>query len=148
MLLGAHSFLAYALTDGDAVACDPTTASATGLLSPPALGASPRWAEDVLRLFPEIDSTLLPNLLTGETPDPVGTVSARAATSRSRSEFRPSGRSARRAHSAFPPAVTIDAATIAKSGFGCDSRNVPSLAAFASVVSHGAHVAIHPLVPR
>ena len=71
-----------------------------------------------------------------------------AAASRSRSEFRPSGRSARRAHSAFPPAVTIDAATIAKSGFGCDSRNVPSLAAFASVVSHGAHVAIHPLVPR
>ena len=28
-------------------------------------------------------------------------------------------------HSAFPPAVTIDAATIAKSGFGCDSRKRP-----------------------
>ena len=79
VLLGAHSFLAYALTDGDAAFCDPTTASTTGLLSPAALGAPPRWAEDVLRLFPEIDLTQLPNLLTGESPDPVGTVSARAA---------------------------------------------------------------------
>ena len=34
MVLGAHSFLAYALTDGAAVACDPTTASTTGLLTP------------------------------------------------------------------------------------------------------------------
>ena len=32
-----------------------------------------------MRLFPEIDLTQLPNLLTGESPDPVGTVLARAA---------------------------------------------------------------------
>ena len=79
LLLGAHSYLAYALTDGDAAACDPTTASTTGLLSPPELGASPRWAEEVVRLFPEIDASMLPDLLTGESPDPVGAVSARAA---------------------------------------------------------------------
>ena len=39
LLLGAHSYVAYALCGGDdeACACDPTTASTTGLLTPPRL---------------------------------------------------------------------------------------------------------------
>ena len=88
MVLGAHSFLAYALTDGAAVACDPTTASTTGLLTPVTASTdgdvlAPRWAlasdENVRRAFPEIDPEMLPDLIVGAAPDPVGEVSAAAA---------------------------------------------------------------------
>ena len=88
MVLGAHSFLAYALTDGAAVACDPTTASTTGLLTPVTASTdgdvlAPRWAlasdENVRRAFPEIDPEMLPDLIVGSAPDPVGEVSAAAA---------------------------------------------------------------------
>ena len=72
LLLGAHSFLAYALCGGDrsAAACDATTASTTGLLA--AGEGSARWAKEACGLFPGVDPALLPPLLRGFAPPPVG----------------------------------------------------------------------------
>lgn len=90
ILLGAHSYLAYVLTGGEAVVCDPTTASTTGLLAPPTRTAAgeveaPRWAEDAVRSLNEnLDPSLLPSLLRGATPGPVGTVSRVTLESRLR----------------------------------------------------------------
>ena len=79
LLLGAHSFLAYALCGGDrsAAACDATTASTTGLLA--AGEGSARWAKEACGLFPGVDPALLPPLLRGFAPPPVGKVSKKAA---------------------------------------------------------------------
>lgn len=82
LLLGAHSFLAYALCGGDraAAACDPTTASTTGLLAAGPSGASDaRWATEACGRFRGVDPELLPPLLLGFAPPPVGEVSARTA---------------------------------------------------------------------
>lgn len=79
LLLGAHSFLAYALCGGDrsAAACDPTTASTTGLLA--AGEGSARWAKEACGLFEGVDPALLPPLLRGFAPPPVGEVSEKTA---------------------------------------------------------------------
>jgi xylulokinase len=90
MLLGAHSYLAYVLTGGaaEAAACDTTTASTTGLLAPPTLrlrkegeggGVAgvepPRWAEAGVASFEGLDPRLLPRLVDGAAPAPVGVIS-------------------------------------------------------------------------
>ena len=85
ILLGAHSYLAYVLTNGNAVSCDTTTASTTGILQPPTLIGGgggggggvepPRWAEDVVSLFDALDPSMLPRLIDGATPAPVGDIS-------------------------------------------------------------------------
>ena len=83
LLLGAHSFLAYALCGGDraAAACDPTTASTTGLLAagPSETETSARWAKEACGRFPGVDPALLPPLVLGFAPPPVGEVSSRTA---------------------------------------------------------------------
>ena len=81
LLLGAHSFLAYALCGGDraAAACDPTTASTTGLLAAGPPSSAARWAKEACGLFPGVDPALLPPLLRGFAPPPVGEVSGKAA---------------------------------------------------------------------
>ena len=81
LLLGAHSFLAYALCGGDrsAAACDPTTASTTGLLAtgPPSVDA--RWATETCGGFPGIDPVLLPKLTIGFAPPPLGAIAPETA---------------------------------------------------------------------
>ena len=81
LLLGAHSFLAYALCGGDrsAAACDPTTASTTGLLAtgPPSVDA--RWATETCGGFPGIHPVLLPKLTIGFAPPPLGAIAPETA---------------------------------------------------------------------
>ena len=81
LLLGAHSFLAYALCGGDrsAAACDPTTASTTGLLAAGPSSTDARWAAETCGLFPGVDPALLPPLLLGFAPPPVGEIAPRTA---------------------------------------------------------------------
>ena len=57
LLLGAHSYLAWALSGGDARVCDRTTAATTGLLDA-RTGAFAPWAVEALGLDPR----LLPRL--------------------------------------------------------------------------------------
>ena len=82
LLLGAHSYVAYALCGGDddACACDPTTASTTGLLTPPRLSRAgtvpePTWAVESIGAFDGVDPNLLPRLVNGAAPAPIGEVS-------------------------------------------------------------------------
>jgi len=128
MLLGAHSYLAYVLTGGEAAGCDPTTASTTGLLIPPTMQCAalvvddgaplpvdkapggggisvggdllsatqliydsseggvgrggayeggvelPRWSVAAVSSFEGLDAGLLPRLVEGSAPAPVGVV--------------------------------------------------------------------------
>ena len=84
LLLGAHSYVAYALCGGDdeACACDPTTASTTGLLTPPTLSRDgtmppePTWAVESIGAFDGVDPSLLPRLVNGASPAPIGEVSS------------------------------------------------------------------------
>ena len=86
LLLGAHSYVAYALCGGDtdACACDPTTASTTGLLTPPRLSGdgtvpAPTWAVESIGAFEGVDPSLLPRLVNGAAPAPIGEVSKSTA---------------------------------------------------------------------
>ena len=81
------------------MACDTTTASTTGLLKPPTLMATldpggegvdgngddgddggvmvepPQWSEDAVSTFEGLDLDLLPRLIDGAAPGPVGEIS-------------------------------------------------------------------------
>lgn len=78
VLLGAHSFLAYVLcgSDRDSVACDVTTASTTGLLGPDIYQQETTWAHDAIDEIDGINSSLLPPLIEGVAPGPVGKISS------------------------------------------------------------------------